>query len=74
MAGFVADGLSRARRSPEYQEARAEVIARVKAEFAPRFAKAGLLAKPIVWVKRRRQLERELEELAPRRAFYGHRP
>ena len=74
MAGITADGLSRARRSPEYREARAEVVTRVKAEFAPRFAEANLLAKPIVWVRRRRQLERELEELAPRRAFYGHGP
>jgi hypothetical protein len=74
VAGFTADGLSRGRRSPEYRQARREVIARVKAEFAPRFAEAGLLGKPIVWVKRRRQLERELEDLAPRRAFYGHGP
>jgi hypothetical protein len=74
VAGITADGLSRARRSPEYRAARAKVVAQVKAEFAPRFAEAGLLAKPIVWVRRRRQLERELEELAPRRAFYGHGP
>jgi hypothetical protein len=71
VAGFLADGFTRARRSPEYRQARREVIARVKAEFAPRFAEAGLLGKPIVWVKRRRRLEREIDDLAPRRAFYG---
>jgi hypothetical protein len=74
VAGFTADRLSRGRHSLEYRQARREVIARVKADFAPRFAEAGLLSKPIVWVKRRRQLERELEDLAPRRAFYGHGP
>jgi hypothetical protein len=43
----------------------------VKAEFAPLFAEAGLLGKLQLWVTRRRRLEREIEELAPRRAFYG---
>jgi len=74
VAGFTADGLRRARSSPEYRDARREVIARVEAEFAPRFAEAGLLGKLILWVKRRRRLEREIEELAPGRAFYGHGP
>ena len=74
MAGFTADGLRRARGSREYQDARREVIAQVKAEFAPRFAEAGLLGKLVLRVKRRRRLERELEDLAPGRAFYGHAP
>jgi hypothetical protein len=47
------------------------VIARVRAEYAPRFAEAGPLGKLVLCVKRRRRLEREIEELAPGRAFYG---
>jgi len=71
MAGFTSDGLGRARSSPEYEAARREVVARVTAEFAPRFAEAGPFGKLVLWVKRRRRLEREIEDLAPRRAYYG---
>lgn len=74
MAGFVADGPSRARRSPEYREARREVRDRVKAEFEPQFARAGLFGKLRVWLKRHGRLKREIEDLAPRRALYGRGP
>ena len=74
MAGLHADGRRAGRSSAEYRAARDEVRARVKAEFAPLLAEAGPFRKLRLWFQRRRRLEREIEDLAPRRAFYEHRP
>jgi hypothetical protein len=70
MAGFVEGGAERARRSAEYAAAAAIVRAEVEAEYEPLLAQAGFFAKLRLRRQCRRRIAREIEDLAPGRAFY----
>lgn len=70
MGGIVAGGQTRAKRSLEYAVAVAILRAEVEAEFEPLLAQAGFLGKIRLRFQRRRRMEREIEDLAPRRGLY----
>ena len=69
MAGFVADGQARAKRSLEYAAAVAVIRVEVEAEFEPLIAKASFFGRIRLRHQRGRRIEREIEDLAPGRGL-----
>ena len=68
--GIVADGASRAKRSPEYLTACAMLRFDIEAEYEPLLAEAGPLRRLRLRVQRRRRIQREIAELTPDRDLY----
>ncbi len=68
--GIVANGASRAKRSPEYLTACAMIRLDVEAEYEPLLAEAGPLRGLRLRFQRRRRIQREIDDLTPSRGLY----
>ena len=67
---FFPEGREQWEASPEYRQRRQEVIAAVRARYAPLIAGAGLVRRLWLRLQRRRAIERELETLSPTDACF----
>lgn len=69
---FMADGRERLEQSEGYRAARAEIIAAVRARYAESLARAGILRGLVLHLRMKREVARELAEIAPPDALYLH--
>lgn len=67
---FIVDGREQLMKSKEYQAARADVIAAVRARYAEPLASAGILRGLVLRLRMKREIARELDQLAPPDALY----
>lgn len=67
---FIADGRERLMKSDRYRQARAEVIATVRARYAESLASAGVFRRLVLRLRMEREIAREVARLAPRGALY----
>jgi len=70
--GIVADGLQRIRGSAEFQKRVREIELRVSQEYACEMANARWWKKLLLRHRMQRQIQKELDLIAPRGALYLH--
>lgn len=67
---FVANGRARILRSKEYRQKEAELRQEVWRKYEEEYAELDLIGRLLLRSRMRREVEEELERLAPRDAFY----
>ena len=67
---LIANGRKRAFESEEYKKAYEEIRAKVAAKYQDRYAQAGFLKRLLIRMRMEREIQQELEKIAPRDAMY----
>ena len=69
-APFTSDGYGKLRSSPEVQKERERIAAQVRSRYAEELGTVGWYRKPWLEYRIHREIERRLDEIAPRDALY----
>lgn len=67
---IIAEGYKQLTESKEFRAIRDEVIAAARARYAEPLASAGFFRRLVLHLRMRREINRELDRLAPRDALY----
>jgi hypothetical protein len=67
---IVYDGAIRRRQTPEYKQQVVTIRQTITAEYADRLQRCGLLRRPWVAWRRRREIQRAIDRLLPRNVWY----